>query len=134
MTQEKIDKIIELARRGVDGEMASARRILIRLGVSWEVPSKPFTETAKETFGFNTIKKYKISIELSGDVFLYKRLCERMIKNFDNKNFSWYGDYMEVKCTPSQLEAINNVFARTRRTFSDELNQISAKIIYPLFV
>lgn len=133
MTQEKIDKIIELARRGIDGEMANARRILTNMGISWEKPSKPLFESLKETFGVNTIKQYKVDVKYFGDGFLLQALCPKMIKNYNKNDFVNYGAYIHIKCTPSEINAITQLFGETREEFSKQLNTISAKIINPLF-
>lgn len=88
MNQEKIDKLVQLALRGVGGEMENARRILQKNGIDWEKQSKNmskpnnvFSKMAEDirTSMFSS-EMYYVNMTYPGDPVILRAVLRKYCK------------------------------------------------------
>lgn len=127
MSDERIEKLREMAARGTPPEQANAKRILDKLGLDWKKPKEKIFDRVKQTFGASILRTYTIDIEFGCDPLLLQRILQ-FIKG-DNSIELTGKHKLQFKCTSAQLQDVRAIFFKHRRDFNDSMYAESAKYV-----
>lgn len=127
LSDDKIKKLLELAVRGVGGEMENARRILQRNGVDWRNPPKTLFQKVKSSVGLDPVKEYKVEIKYTGDLLFMQYLLTKMTNGKVPMKLGGYS--MIIKATPIEMKNLMNVFSKGRKPYSDAITHVSSTLL-----
>lgn len=119
MSQDKIDKLRELAERGVDGERENARAMLTKAGIDWKKPKESLVDRVKKTVGMDIERKYKFPMQFTTDLLFLSVLVNDLTAS-KHKVAVGHAD-MTVTCTPAEIVDINALYKKHREDFGVRL-------------
>lgn len=120
MTAERIEKLRELAERGIDGEKDNARSMLTKAGIDWRKPPLTFKEKVKKTVGRNVVKEYRCTIKRPSDLLLLATLINLIAPTTSKMQWNDTGT-VSFRCTELQSKEIARVFNGSSVSFNDDM-------------
>lgn len=131
MEQGKIDKLRELAERGVGGEKENARSILQKNGIDWRKPvEENLIDRIKKTVGVSIQHEFVIEMEHSSDTLLLGSILNHVVGIKKFRIDSNYG--MRFRCTKAQSELIGKLFYSIRNRFALVMSEVTTNFIKEL--
>lgn len=119
MSEDKIEKLRELAERGIGGEKENARAMLAKAGIDWKKPEESFVNKVKQGLGMNIEKKYKFPINYPADLLFLQVLKDTRTKS--KRKLAWDDNNIVITCTPAEIVDINNLYKKHKERFGAKM-------------
>lgn len=107
-----IEKLLELAKRGVGGEAENAKSLLQRHGIDWQNPPKESLSTKFKSLVNRGKKKYRFNIEKVGEDLLVQSLLQSL-----GIQCTVYGTEVVFECTPGQFSKVREAYTKMKSDF-----------------
>lgn len=107
-----IEKLLELAKRGVGGEAENAKSLLQKHGIDWQSPPRESLTTKFKSLVGKEKKKYKLCLQRVGEDLLIATLLNSL-----GISYAIYGTEVIFECTPGEFNKVSEAYKEMRPDF-----------------